>query len=262
MNVPTREDIARLGELVVGLEEKSDQIADRLDAIEEAVRAVRRSRRRAGPAGSTGAKGPAGPAGGLARSGQPARSGLPARSGHGRPDPMDGSVLSGRLGEPDPPGEPRPSARGAAREPRRPAAAPTTPPMGRHAPPRSGRSARRGRPMTATRLRNGRGREPVVVDRPRARDGARRPRLGRRAGRPHAEGAHLAQEQGAPVPLRPLRAGHPPDADLPRPAAHQPRLHPRPAAGGELRRVPPRRGLRRLPHRLGHARATRIGHST
>ena len=38
MNVPTREDIARLGELVVGLEEKIDQVADRLDAIEEAVR--------------------------------------------------------------------------------------------------------------------------------------------------------------------------------------------------------------------------------
>ena len=36
MNVPTREDIARLGELVVGLEEKIDQVADRLDAIEEA----------------------------------------------------------------------------------------------------------------------------------------------------------------------------------------------------------------------------------
>jgi hypothetical protein len=38
MNVPTREDIARLGELVVGLEEKVDQGADRLDAIEDAVR--------------------------------------------------------------------------------------------------------------------------------------------------------------------------------------------------------------------------------
>jgi polyhydroxyalkanoic acid synthase PhaR subunit len=34
MNVPTREDIARLGELIVGLEEKSDQIADRLDVLE------------------------------------------------------------------------------------------------------------------------------------------------------------------------------------------------------------------------------------
>ncbi len=39
MNVPTREDIARLGELVVGLEEKIDQLADRLDSIEDAVRA-------------------------------------------------------------------------------------------------------------------------------------------------------------------------------------------------------------------------------
>jgi polyhydroxyalkanoic acid synthase PhaR subunit len=46
MNVPTREDIARLGELVVGLEEKIDQVADRLDAIEKAVRT-----RRTGKAG-------------------------------------------------------------------------------------------------------------------------------------------------------------------------------------------------------------------
>jgi polyhydroxyalkanoic acid synthase PhaR subunit len=38
MNVPTREDIARLGELVVGLEEKVDQVIDRLDTIEAAVR--------------------------------------------------------------------------------------------------------------------------------------------------------------------------------------------------------------------------------
>jgi polyhydroxyalkanoic acid synthase PhaR subunit len=38
INVPTREDIARLGELVVGLEEKIDQVADRLDSIEKAVR--------------------------------------------------------------------------------------------------------------------------------------------------------------------------------------------------------------------------------
>jgi polyhydroxyalkanoic acid synthase PhaR subunit len=41
MNVPTREDIARLGELVVGLEEKIDQLGDRLDGIEEAVRPKR-----------------------------------------------------------------------------------------------------------------------------------------------------------------------------------------------------------------------------
>jgi polyhydroxyalkanoic acid synthase PhaR subunit len=39
MNVPTREDIARLGELVVGVEEKSDQIADRLDALEDILQA-------------------------------------------------------------------------------------------------------------------------------------------------------------------------------------------------------------------------------
>jgi hypothetical protein len=37
VNVPTREDIAGLGEIVIGVEEKVDQIADRLDAIEEAV---------------------------------------------------------------------------------------------------------------------------------------------------------------------------------------------------------------------------------
>jgi polyhydroxyalkanoic acid synthase PhaR subunit len=39
MNVPTREDIARLGELVIGLEEKSDQIADRLDALDDVIQA-------------------------------------------------------------------------------------------------------------------------------------------------------------------------------------------------------------------------------
>jgi len=38
INVPTREDIARLGELVVGLEEKIDQIIDRLDAMQPAER--------------------------------------------------------------------------------------------------------------------------------------------------------------------------------------------------------------------------------
>jgi ribosomal protein L12E/L44/L45/RPP1/RPP2 len=57
MNVPTREDIARLGELVIGLEEKIDQVADRLDAIEDAVRTVP-----AGPAGKAGGAGKAGPA--------------------------------------------------------------------------------------------------------------------------------------------------------------------------------------------------------
>jgi polyhydroxyalkanoic acid synthase PhaR subunit len=38
MNVPTREDIARLGELVVGIEEKIDQVADRLDALDASLR--------------------------------------------------------------------------------------------------------------------------------------------------------------------------------------------------------------------------------
>jgi polyhydroxyalkanoic acid synthase PhaR subunit len=38
MNVPTREDIARLGELVVALEEKVDQIGDRLDTIDGTLR--------------------------------------------------------------------------------------------------------------------------------------------------------------------------------------------------------------------------------
>lgn len=37
VNVPTREDIARLGELIVNLEEKVDQILDRLDAMEAAA---------------------------------------------------------------------------------------------------------------------------------------------------------------------------------------------------------------------------------
>ena len=37
MNVPTREDIAGLGEIVVGVEEKVDQILDRLDAIDGGV---------------------------------------------------------------------------------------------------------------------------------------------------------------------------------------------------------------------------------
>lgn len=38
INVPTREDIARLGELIVGLEEKIDQLDERLEGIEAAVK--------------------------------------------------------------------------------------------------------------------------------------------------------------------------------------------------------------------------------
>src|SRR5216684_5836715 len=37
INLPTREDIARLGELIVSLEEKVDQLDDRLARIERAV---------------------------------------------------------------------------------------------------------------------------------------------------------------------------------------------------------------------------------
>ena len=37
LNVPTREDIARLGELIVGLEEKIDQLGDRFGTIETAI---------------------------------------------------------------------------------------------------------------------------------------------------------------------------------------------------------------------------------
>ncbi len=73
MNVPTREDIARLGELVIGLEEKIDQATDRLDAIEKAIRAVPAGP--AGPAGPTGHAGPAGPAG----SATPAKRAAPAK---------------------------------------------------------------------------------------------------------------------------------------------------------------------------------------
>src|SRR5437016_8502093 len=39
INLPTREDIARLGELIVSLEEKVDQLDDRLSNIEATLRA-------------------------------------------------------------------------------------------------------------------------------------------------------------------------------------------------------------------------------
>jgi polyhydroxyalkanoic acid synthase PhaR subunit len=38
INLPTRDDIARLGELVISLEEKVDQLDDRLSAIERTLR--------------------------------------------------------------------------------------------------------------------------------------------------------------------------------------------------------------------------------
>jgi polyhydroxyalkanoic acid synthase PhaR subunit len=40
INVPTREDIARLGELIVHLEEKVDQLDDRLAGIEDQLAAT------------------------------------------------------------------------------------------------------------------------------------------------------------------------------------------------------------------------------
>ena len=99
MNVPTREDIARLGELVVGLEEKIDQVVDRLDAIDEAVRAVP-----AGPAGPAGPTGPAGRAGAKGPAGRVGRAGATA----------------GRVGAKGPPGAPGPRARGRAKPADRP----------------------------------------------------------------------------------------------------------------------------------------------
>ena len=41
INLPTREDIARLGELIVALEEKVDQLDDRLASIEATLQAER-----------------------------------------------------------------------------------------------------------------------------------------------------------------------------------------------------------------------------
>ena len=38
INVPTREDISRLGELILSLEEKVDQLDDRLSGVEAALR--------------------------------------------------------------------------------------------------------------------------------------------------------------------------------------------------------------------------------
>ncbi|MGH2499123.1 MAG: hypothetical protein ACRDF0_03410 [Candidatus Limnocylindria bacterium] len=51
LNVPTRDDIARLGELIVGLEEKVDQIGDRLERLEDRLGppAPRPARARGGP---------------------------------------------------------------------------------------------------------------------------------------------------------------------------------------------------------------------
>jgi Poly(R)-hydroxyalkanoic acid synthase subunit (PHA_synth_III_E) len=89
MNVPTREDIARLGELVIGLEEKIDQVVDRLDAIEDVVRAVPAGPAgpagAAGPTGATGSKGAVGPKGPAGRAGPKGAAGTARTSGRTKP---------------------------------------------------------------------------------------------------------------------------------------------------------------------------------
>jgi polyhydroxyalkanoic acid synthase PhaR subunit len=49
LDLPTRGDVARLGEIVLGLEEKIDQLGDRLDRIERPPAPARRA---AGPRGA------------------------------------------------------------------------------------------------------------------------------------------------------------------------------------------------------------------
>lgn len=82
MNVPTREDIARLGELVIGLEEKIDQLTDRFDAIEQTVRTP-------GPVGPVG---PAGQMGATGRTGATGRAGPKGAAGPKGPAGATGSA--------------------------------------------------------------------------------------------------------------------------------------------------------------------------
>jgi hypothetical protein len=104
MNLPTREDIARLGELVVGLEEKIDQVVDRLDTIEDAIRAVP-----AGATGPAGPKGAAGPPGAKGRTGPAGRNGPAGRAGTtGRAGP------AGRRGPAGPAGRAASATRAAS----------------------------------------------------------------------------------------------------------------------------------------------------
>jgi polyhydroxyalkanoic acid synthase PhaR subunit len=72
MNVPTREDIARVGELIVALEEKVDQLDDRLEQVEAAlqggaVRGQRAAESRTAWPGSEAAPGERTPSGRQAR---------------------------------------------------------------------------------------------------------------------------------------------------------------------------------------------------
>ncbi len=69
LNLPTRDDVARLGELILGLEEKVDQLEDRLASLDErlakqgrAEAAPRRNSRAAGSARSASGNGGVAPA--------------------------------------------------------------------------------------------------------------------------------------------------------------------------------------------------------
>ena len=112
MNVPTREDIARLGELVIGLEEKIDQVVDRLDEIEDAVRAVP-----AGPAGPAGPTGAAGPVGRVGPKGPAGRAGSKGTTGRAGP--------RGPVGRTGPAGRAASATRAASTKPARPASSAT-----------------------------------------------------------------------------------------------------------------------------------------
>jgi hypothetical protein len=103
MNVPTREDIARLGELVIGLEEKIDQLADRFDGIEATVRTP-------GPAG------PAGPAGATGRPGATGRTGAKGPAGPKGPAGATGRAgAKGATGARGPAAVAKPAVKAAAR---------------------------------------------------------------------------------------------------------------------------------------------------
>jgi ribosomal protein L12E/L44/L45/RPP1/RPP2 len=117
MNVPTREDIARLGELVVGLEEKIDQVVDRLDVIEEAVHAVP-----AGPPGPAGAAGPMGAAGSVGPKGAAGATGAVGPKGAaGR---VGAKGATGRVGPKGAAGRPGPAGRAGTSGTAKPAGKP------------------------------------------------------------------------------------------------------------------------------------------
>lgn len=139
MNVPTREDIARLGELVVGLEEKIDQVVDRLDTIEDAIRAVPAGA--TGPAGPSGAAGLAGPAG---RTGAAGRTGPAGRAGKvGRAGPV------GRRGPAGPAGRAATAKRATPSKPAASAKAPE--PLTAAKPVTSTKPTASAKPVTAAK---------------------------------------------------------------------------------------------------------------